>query len=66
MAAGGQVGWKDQNDFMDNLKRVQLDSVTDAAIPLIAAFDLVNLFRGQTGIDNFGFVRAPRRRALGA
>lgn len=56
-----QAGWKENlATFMNELKNLQATGLTNLGAALKQAFDLLNLYRLQSGIDNYGMVRIIR------
>lgn len=52
-----QAGWKENlATFMSELKNLQATGLTNLGSALKQAFDLLNLYRLQSGIDNYGMV----------
>lgn len=52
-----QAGWKENHaTFMNELKNLQAEGLTTLGQSLRTAFDLLNLNRLVTGIDNYGQV----------
>lgn len=52
-----QAGWKENlATFMTELKNLQATSLSNLGSSLKQAFDLLNLYRLQSGIDNYGMV----------
>ncbi|KFZ61111.1 Integrator complex subunit 6, partial [Podiceps cristatus] len=55
-----QAGWKENHaTFMNELKNLQAEGLTTLGQSLRTAFDLLNLNRLVTGIDNYGQGRNP-------
>lgn len=53
-----QAGWREnQATFMNELKNLQATGLSTLGISLKEAFDLLNLYRLHSGIDNYGMVR---------
>ncbi len=53
---------------MNELKNLQATGLTNLGAALKQAFDLLNLYRLQSGIDNYGMVRiirCPRNAVAG-
>lgn len=46
---------------MNELKNLQATGLTNLGSALKQAFDLLNLYRLQSGIDNYGMVRFVRK-----
>lgn len=56
-----QAGWKENHaTFMCELKNLQASGLTTLGHALRTAFDLLNLNRLVSGIDNYGQVRDPK------
>ncbi|XP_037591557.1 integrator complex subunit 6-like isoform X4 [Cebus imitator] len=56
----GQVGWKENHaTFMSELKNLQASGLTTLGQALRSSFDLLNLNRLISGIDNYGQGRNP-------
>jgi len=52
-----KAGWKENHaTFMNELKNLQAEGLTTLGQSLRTAFDLLNLNRLVTGIDNYGQV----------
>ena len=55
-----QAGWKESlNTFMTELKNLQCHGMTTMGTALKHVFDLLNINRIQSGIDNYGSGRCP-------
>lgn len=55
-----KAGWKENHaTFMNELKNLQAEGLTTLGQSLRTAFDLLNLNRLVTGIDNYGQGRNP-------
>lgn len=53
-----QAGWREnQATFMNELKNLQATGLSTLGSSLKEAFDLLNLYRLHSGIDNYGMVR---------
>ena len=53
-----QAGWREnQATFMNELKNLQATGLSTLGTSLKEAFDLLNLYRLHSGIDNYGMVR---------
>ena len=53
-----QAGWREnQATFINELKNLQATGLSTLGTSLKAAFDLLNLYRLHSGIDNYGMVR---------
>lgn len=53
-----QAGWREnQATFMNELKNLQASGLSTLGTSLKEAFDLLNLYRLHSGIDNYGMVR---------
>ena len=52
-----QAGWKDNyQTFINELKNLRAFDLSLLGVALKTSFDLLNLFRLQSGIDNYGMV----------
>ena len=61
-----QAGWKEnQATFMAELKNLQATGLSTLGASLKEAFDLLNLYRLQSGIDNYGMVSHYRSEKIG-
>ncbi|XP_046852731.1 integrator complex subunit 6-like [Xenia sp. Carnegie-2017] len=55
-----KAGWKENlATFMNELKNLQATGLTNLGSAMKQAFDLLNLYRLQSGIDNYGMGRNP-------
>ena len=55
---GFQAGWKENHaTFMSELKNLQASGLTTLGQALRSSFDLLNLNRLISGIDNYGQVK---------
>ena len=53
-----QAGWREnQATFINELKNLQATGLSTLGTSLKEAFDLLNLYRLHSGIDNYGMVR---------
>lgn len=53
-----QAGWREnQATFINELKNLQATGLSTVGTSLKEAFDLLNLYRLHSGIDNYGMVR---------
>ena len=53
-----QAGWREnQVTFINELKNLQATGLSPLGTSLKEAFDLLNLYRLHSGIDNYGMVR---------
>ena len=53
-----KAGWREnQVTFMNELKNLQATGLSTLGTSLKEAFDLLNLYRLHSGIDNYGMVR---------
>lgn len=53
-----QAGWREnQATFINDLKNLQATGLSTLGTSLKEAFDLLNLYRLHSGIDNYGMVR---------
>ena len=53
-----QAGWREnQATFMNELRNLQATGLSTLGTSLKEAFDLLNLYRLHSGIDNYGMVR---------
>lgn len=53
-----KAGWREnQGTFMNELKNLQATGLSTLGTSLKEAFDLLNLYRLHSGIDNYGMVR---------
>ena len=53
-----QAGWREnQATFMNELRNLQASGLSTLGTSLKEAFDLLNLYRLHSGIDNYGMVR---------
>lgn len=53
-----QAGWREnQATFINELKNLQATGLSPLGTSLKEAFDLLNLYRLHSGIDNYGMVR---------
>ena len=53
-----KAGWREnQGTFMNELKNLQASGLSTLGTSLKEAFDLLNLYRLHSGIDNYGMVR---------
>lgn len=60
-----QAGWKENHaTFMNELKNLQASGLTTLGQALRSSFDLLNLNRLVSGIDNYGQVMAATLRFL--
>lgn len=54
-----QAGWREnQATFINELKNLQAAGLSTLGTSLKEAFDLLNLYRLHSGIDNYGMVRS--------
>ena len=55
-----QVGWNDSfNNFVEEVKNLTARDLSSIGTALKRAFDLLNQYRLQTSIDNYGQVPPP-------
>ena len=53
-----KAGWREnQATFMNEVKNLQATGLSTLGTSLKEAFDLLNLYRLHSGIDNYGMVR---------
>lgn len=59
-----KAGWREnQVTFMSELRNLQANGLSTLGTALKEAFDLLNLYRLHSGIDNYGMGRNPFCRA---